>query len=66
MGEMAEYYTSTDYFGDEDGDGDGAVECKYCHRSTFHWDKVDGGWRLHTATGRLHKCKAYAEAKNGR
>ena len=40
------------------------IKCRFCGRSTYHWAQLeDGSWRLHTPTGRLHKCSKWSPTK---
>jgi len=56
--EMEDYYSYT-----------ALVQCKYCKQRGFHWMNIGTEeqpiWRLHTPTGKLHKCKAYRETEGG-
>lgn len=58
MGDMA------DYLNEQDEDAfydylsyDRTVTCHFCKRDGFHWEHTGDGWRLHTHTGQVHKCK---------
>ncbi len=67
MGEMADYYLEMMDQDDLELDCESRlyseVRCKYCKRGGFHWHYDDQkGWRLHTNSGRIHKCKAYKPA----
>ena len=60
MGEQADYIIDQIWNEEEDYDGSLQVKvCKYCNRFGFYWGKTDRGWRLHTATGKIHECTAY-------
>lgn len=43
-----------------DDEREDEVVCRYCKRGPFYWAQTENGWRLSTATGRIHRCKAYA------
>jgi len=33
--------------------------CKYCGKSTLHWELTGEGWRLFGKKGKLHICDKY-------
>jgi hypothetical protein len=60
MGDMADLYNY--WFDDDDFEPEAppSVTCRYCHRGPFWWLEDDNDdWRLVTATGKVHSCKAY-------
>lgn len=40
------------------------VQCKFCGRWPYYWKQRDNGqWRLHTRSGKVHKCSKYMLAR---
>ncbi len=66
---MASYYAEQGFdavlSGEEEDQG---VNCKFCHRGPFFWDQVGTAskpkWRLSTADGNIHQCKAHAKEQS--
>lgn len=74
MGDMADYYGELAYdheFDEVEEDEEEPANirkfngrCKFCRKKGFHWHKTDKGWRLATATGKIHSCVAWKKAKD--
>lgn len=60
MGDMADFIND-DGWDERDGYEPVAIQCRYCKRDGFYWFETEDGWRLVTATGKVHSCKAYAD-----
>ena len=59
MGEMADFINDNEWAIDDPYEPPPTVTCRYCKRDRFHWLETEDGWRLVTATGKVHRCKDY-------
>ena len=59
MGEMTDFIANWSYLDELDGEPyckPQEITCKYCGKQRLYWKSTDAGWRLFTATGRMHSC----------